>query len=107
MKPVARRILLLYRLPSEPSAPRVAIWRALKRLDGAYLQDGAYIIRHNELNAVTLDTIAHDIRNFGGEATLINASKVDDEKHLQERLRAAMQAPAPRAATKKARKMPR
>src|SRR5688500_11501901 len=33
-------VLLAYRLPREPSAPRLAVWRKLKRLGVAQLLDG-------------------------------------------------------------------
>lgn len=81
-------LLLLYRMPREPSAPRVAIWRALKRVEGGeYLQDGVFATPLTKLNAVTLEDLAHDVRNAGGEATLATA-QVDDERHLLARMRA-------------------
>ena len=33
-------MLLCYRVPREPSAPRIAIWRKLRRLGTAQLADG-------------------------------------------------------------------
>ena len=33
-------VLLIYRLPREPSRHRVAVWRKLKDLGALYLQDG-------------------------------------------------------------------
>ncbi len=33
-------VLLSYRLPREPSTPRIGIWRKIKRLGVAYLADG-------------------------------------------------------------------
>lgn len=84
---MSRWILFLYRMPREPSAPRVAVWRALKRMeDGAYLQDGVFAIRHSPLHAQALDDLAHDVRNDGGEATVVETSKLDDEPHFKERL---------------------
>ena len=91
-------LLLLYRLPSEPSAPRVAVWRALKRLPGGYLQDGVYALALTPANRLVLDRIAHDIRNNRGDASVIEVVNPDDERHLAARLRAAME-PAPEATT--------
>jgi hypothetical protein len=90
----AKWLLLLYRIPSEPSAPRVAAWRALKRMDGAYLQDGAYVAKPTEANRQALESLAHDIRNWGGEASLLDVAKADDERHLAGRVKAALGAKA-------------
>jgi hypothetical protein len=86
---VSRWLLFTYRLPAEPSAPRVAVWRALQKLPGAYLHDGAYLVAHGALAEVALESLAHDVRNDGGEASLLWVQEADDERHLQARLRAA------------------
>lgn len=91
---MARWLLFLYRIPSEPSAPRVATWRALKRLEGGYLQDGVFVAKANEANLDALRTLAHDVRNAGGEASLVEVAKVDDERHFQARARAAVAPPS-------------
>lgn len=84
----ARWVLLSYRLPGKgSSAPRVATWRALRRLGGAYLADGSYVMPYTEYNALALGQLAHDIRNWGGEANVLYASVADDEAHFQARLR--------------------
>ena len=91
---MARWLVLLYRFPREPSGPRVAAWRALKRMEeGAYIQDGVFLLRATPLHRQSLEDLAHDIRNDGGEASVLEASDVDDEKHLISRLRAAREEP--------------
>lgn len=80
--------LLVYKLPPEPSAPRVAVWRALKKLPGAYLVDGTFAAPADELTALTLRHLAHDIRNAGGEAFVFEAPKAEPERALRERVRA-------------------
>ncbi|MHB8634526.1 MAG: Chromate resistance protein ChrB [Thermoplasmatota archaeon] len=79
-------LLLSYHLPPNPSAPRVAVWRALKRMPGGYLQDGTYVVASSDDITLQLGILAHDIRNQGGEASLLYVDKVDDEAHLKERL---------------------
>lgn len=82
----------------------MAIWRALKRIEGGeYLQDGVFIVRYSKLNEVTLDDLAHDIKNANGEATLATA-KVDDEKHMLGRLKAAAEATRVTVKTSRRRK---
>lgn len=93
-------LLLVYRLPSEPSAPRVAVWRALKQLPGGYLQDGTFAAPDSEASEVQLGILAHDIRNLGGDASLLHADRVDDERHLRSRLAAA---PEPKQGRRKAK----
>jgi len=92
---VAKWLLFAYRLPSEPSAPRVALWRALKRLDGgAYVADGVFAMRDSELARVELDHLAHDVRNDGGEATVLSASPLDDDRYVAAMMRTDEAAPA-------------
>lgn len=79
-------VLLAYKLPREPSAPRVAVWRALQRLGGAYLLDGAYVVKRDAAAALALEQLAHDIRNWGGEASVLDIAKVDDPGHFLARL---------------------
>lgn len=95
-------LLLLYRMPREPTGPRMALWRALKRIEGGeYLQDGVFVVKHTKLNEVTLEDLAHDIRNANGEANLATGS-IGDEKHLLARMRAfAQNEPAAPVTTRK------
>jgi hypothetical protein len=81
--------VLVYRLPTEPSAPRVAVWRALQRLPGDYLQDGTFVAPASDETELQLQILAHDIRNQGGEASLLHCDRVDDAKHLKSRLAAS------------------
>jgi hypothetical protein len=48
-------------------------------------------MKATKLNEVTLEDLAHDIRNASGEATIATAN-VDDEKHLLARLKTASDA---------------
>lgn len=75
-------LLFAYRLPSEPSAPRVALWRALKKLGGAYVNDGAFLTRNSEQNLVTLRDLSASVRNDGGVAAVLEIVPMEDERHL-------------------------
>jgi hypothetical protein len=104
---MARWLLLLYRMPRHPTAPRMAIWRALQRVEGGeYLQDGVFAVKLTKLNEITLDDLAHDIRNTGGEATVATAS-VDDEPHLLSRLAVAAKPPSASARRRRPRRAKR
>ncbi|MCA1811662.1 MAG: hypothetical protein LC623_06585 [Halobacteriales archaeon] len=98
--------LLLYRLPPNPSAPRVAAWRALKRLPGGYLQDGTFVAPSTDETDLQLHILAHDIRNQGGEASLLHCDRVDDARHLKARLAASTQASGPPNSKKPSKRKP-
>lgn len=63
-------VLLAYRLPREPSTPRIAVWRRLKRLGVAQLLDGLVALPLDGRNREQLEWIADDIAEAGGKATM-------------------------------------
>jgi hypothetical protein len=63
-------ILLAYRLPREPSTPRIAIWRRLKRLGVAQLLDGLVAMPLDARNREQLEWVADDVADAGGQATM-------------------------------------
>src|SRR5215207_5292699 len=75
--PVTRRrdwVLLAYRLPREPSAPRLAVWRKLKRLGVAQLLDGLVGLPLDSRNRERLEWIADQVVEAGGEASIWTAT---------------------------------
>lgn len=80
---MAKWILLVYRVPSEPSAPRVAVWRALRRLEGRYLQDGVFATAMTPANDAAIRAIANDVRGAGGEALVLDVHAADVEAMLR------------------------
>jgi hypothetical protein len=65
-----RWVLLAYRLPREPSTPRTALWRRLRRLGAAQLLDGLAALPHNETTREQLEWLAQEVLDAGGEATV-------------------------------------
>jgi hypothetical protein len=63
-------VLLAYRLPREPSSPRIALWRKLKRLGVAQLLDGLVALPLDSRNREQLEWLADDVVEAGGEATI-------------------------------------
>lgn len=63
-----RWVLLSYRLPREPSAPRLAVWRRLRRLGVAQLLDGLVALPLDSRNREQLEWTAEQILEAGGEA---------------------------------------
>jgi hypothetical protein len=65
-----RWVLLVYRLPREPSRHRVAVWRKLKDLGSLYLQDGVVALPEDAVTREQLEWLQLRVREAGGEATL-------------------------------------
>jgi hypothetical protein len=61
-------VLLSYRLPREPSTPRIGIWRKLKRLGVAQLGDGLVALPADARTREHLDWIAEEITEAEGTA---------------------------------------
>jgi 7-keto-8-aminopelargonate synthetase-like enzyme len=61
-------VLLCYRVPREPSAPRIAIWRKLKRLGVGQLSDGLVALPCDARTREQLEWIAEEVTEAGGSA---------------------------------------
>jgi Protein ChrB, N-terminal len=83
-----RWVLLAYRLPREPSTPRIAVWRKLRRLGAAQLLDGLVALPLDSRNREALEWIADDVVDAGGEATIwIGAlASAAQERELEARM---------------------
>jgi ChrB-like protein len=63
-------VLLTYRLPREPSTPRIALWRALRRLGAVQVLDGLVALPADSRTREQLDWLADDVVQAGGEAAV-------------------------------------
>jgi hypothetical protein len=70
-------LILLYTLPASRSAARLSFWRQLKRIGAVSLKTSAYILPQRPEHAESLQWLAQQIRQEGGEATLLRAATVD------------------------------
>lgn len=59
-----------YRIPREPSTPRITIWRKLKRLGVAQIVDGLVALPADARTREHLDWIADEVVEAGGTATV-------------------------------------
>jgi hypothetical protein len=62
--------LLMYRLPREPSTPRISVWRRLRRLGVAQLLDGVVALPADARTREQLEWVAAEVLDAGGEATV-------------------------------------
>nr|WP_317795283.1 Chromate resistance protein ChrB [Actinoplanes sichuanensis] len=70
-------VLLSYRIPREPSQPRIAVWRKLERLGVARLGDGLVALPADDRTREQLDWVAEEIADNGGTAMIWIASPGD------------------------------
>lgn len=63
-------VLLAYRIPREPSTPRIAVWRQLKRLGVAQIGDGLVGLPYDAVTKESLEWVAHTVFEAGGSASV-------------------------------------
>lgn len=66
-------LLLVYRIPREPTAGRVYVWRKLKQLGAESLQDAVWLLPATERNREQFQWLASEIIELGGEVTLFES----------------------------------
>jgi hypothetical protein len=76
-------LLLVYKVPSEPSRVRVSVWRELKRLGGVYLQQAACIFPALPDNARALQAVRQRITALGGTSWYFEVPPLPDDEHQQ------------------------
>jgi DNA-binding transcriptional regulator PaaX len=65
-----RWALLVYRLPREPSTPRITLWRELRRLGVGQIADGVVALPLDARTRERLEWLAEEVVENGGEATV-------------------------------------
>lgn len=70
-------LLLIYKVPNEPSARRVYVWRKLKSLGALLVQDSAWVLPANAQTREKMQWLSTEIKEIeGGTATLWEAQVV-------------------------------
>nr|WP_211349498.1 Chromate resistance protein ChrB [Micromonospora pisi] len=84
-------VLLAYRVPREPSTPRIAIWRKLKQLGVAQIGDGLVGLPADARTREQLDWVADDVLAAQGSASvwLARPASVAAERDLAAQMAAA------------------
>ena len=70
-------LLLTYKVPSEPSRRRVALWRRLKGMGAVYLQNGVCLLPKTDDHVRQLKMLENEISEMDGEAVLLETVAFD------------------------------
>jgi hypothetical protein len=76
-------VLLIYQVPSQPSAARVGIWRELKRLGGLYLQQSVCVFPRTEVTLTASQKIADRVKELGGTYHLLPLTSLPEEEETK------------------------
>lgn len=63
-------LFLVYRIPREPSAGRVFVWRKLQQLGAISLQDAIWVLPKTRRTQEHFQRLATEIKKLKGESTL-------------------------------------
>jgi ChrB-like protein len=87
----SRWVLLAYHLPRQPSTPRIALWRKLRRLGAVQLQDGLVALPLDARTREQLEWLAEEVTDAGGQAAiwLAEPATAAQERALAQRMAAA------------------
>jgi hypothetical protein len=69
-------LLLVYRIPREPTAGRVFVWRKLKALGAIALQDAAWVLPQTPRTLEQFQWLAAEITELHGEAIVWKAEQL-------------------------------
>ncbi|EFI52761.1 ChrB domain-containing protein [Afipia sp. 1NLS2] len=70
-------LLLTYKVPAEPGARRVALWRRLKGMGAVYLQNGVCLLPKTDAHVRQLKMIENEVAEMGGEAVILKTVALD------------------------------
>ena len=71
-------LLLTYKVPPEPAAKRIALWRRLKGMGGVYLQNGVCLLPKTDDHMRRLKMLENDVAEMGGEAVILETAALDN-----------------------------
>jgi hypothetical protein len=75
-------LLLVYRIPSDPTRLRAAVWRRLKSLGAVYLQNSAAALPASDSAERALRRLRREILEMDGSAMLLTCSALVDGQDI-------------------------
>lgn len=70
-------LLITYKVPPEPAAKRVALWRKLKGMGAVYLQNGVCLLPKTDDHVRCLKMLENDISEAKGESVILETVALD------------------------------
>lgn len=70
-------LLLTYKVPPEPAAKRVSLWRKLKGMGAIYLQNGVCLLPKTDDHVRRLKMLENDIGEAKGESVILETIALD------------------------------
>jgi len=77
-------LLLTYKVPPEPAAKRIALWRRLKGMGAVYLQNGVCLLPNTDDHVRRLKMLENDVAGMGGEAVILETVALDRAQEAKE-----------------------
>jgi hypothetical protein len=72
-------LLLIYKVPSESSRARVAVWRELKRLGGFYVQQAVCVLPDREELRAGMEKVREKVTELGGSSVFLTLTDVEPD----------------------------
>lgn len=82
-------VMLVYRVPREPSTPRIAIWRKLRKYGAYQLTDGVVLLPASPRTREQLEWVAEDAVSAGGSGEVWDAAPTNPSEY--ERIRTELE----------------
>ncbi|MFC0452421.1 Chromate resistance protein ChrB [Rhodococcus jostii] len=73
-------VMLVYRIPREPSTPRIAVWRKLRKYGVFQLADGVVVLPASARTREQFDWVAEEVVEAGGQAEVWTAAPTTQEQ---------------------------
>ncbi|MFN7149295.1 MAG: Chromate resistance protein ChrB [Microthrixaceae bacterium] len=77
-------LVLVYKVPSEPTRLRATVWRRLKALGAVYLQNSVASLPHSSDAERALRSLRNEIIEMGGTAQLLRSETLAGETDIVE-----------------------
>jgi hypothetical protein len=88
-QPDAGWLLLVYRIPSEPTRLRATVWRRIKSLGAIYLQNSAATLPASVAAERALRKLRSEILDISGTAVLLSCAVLAGEQEIRAQFQAA------------------
>jgi DNA-binding transcriptional regulator PaaX len=82
-------LLLIYRVPPEPTRLRATVWRRIKSLGAIYLQNSVAALPASQATERALRKLRREILDMGGTAVLLDSAVLAGEQGVRNAFQAA------------------